>query len=75
MPVDAAPIDVVLDLRPCLLEQSIPLRSGDPPRLSHKSETSGVGLPGQDHSLKVIDSLGGGLCVGFWHGQSTLAIR
>ena len=41
-----------------------------PLRLSLKSKTSGIGLTGQDHSLDVIDSLGGGFCVGFCHGQS-----
>ena len=57
LPVDAALIDVVFDLGPSLLQQPVALRSGDPPRLSHKSETSGVGLPGQDHSLEVFNSL------------------
>ena len=48
LPVEVGTFDVLVDLLPRLLEQPVPLRSGDPPRLSHKSETSSVGLPGQD---------------------------
>ena len=44
--------------------------SHEPPCLSRKCETSGVGLTRQDHSLEVIDSLGSGFGVGFCHGQS-----
>ena len=75
LPVEVGTFDVLVDLLPRLLEQSIPLRSGDPPRLSHESETNSVGLPSQDHSLKVFDSLGG-LCRGSsCHGPSTSESR
>ena len=36
---------------PCALEA--------PLRLSRISRTSGIGLPGQDHALELVDSLGG----------------
>ena len=70
LPVEVGTFDVLVDLLPRLLEQPVPLRSGDPPRLSHKSETSGVGLPGQDHSLEAFNSLRGLCCGGSCHGQS-----
>ena len=42
----------------------------DPPRLSRKSEKSGVGLPGQDHSLEVLNLVRGLCCGGSCNGQS-----
>ena len=70
LPVEVWTFDVVMDLMPCPLDELVALRSGDPPRLSRKSETSGIGLPRQDHSLKMFDSLHCLCCGGSRHNQS-----
>ena len=59
--IDAALVNVILDLLPRLLEQPVALEPSDPPFLSRIGRASSVGLPHQDHSLELVDSFGG-LC-------------
>ena len=75
LPVEVWAFDVVMDLTPCPLDELVALRSGDPPCLSRILETSGVGLPRQDHSLEVFDSLRCLCCSGSRHNRSTRESR
>ena len=59
LPIDAALIDVELDLLPGPFDQLVALSSGEPPGLSRISKASGVRLALEDHLLEMLDPLGG----------------